>query len=178
MKTELTKKQTKSLCSKDDLKPALKGLLYEPTKNRLTACNGACFVSYKVESNKNDSKAIISPELFKSKLSDTCDYKINGVAVREQGNNKSEYAIRNYHEYPDIDSVTPDESTFNHVEIGISLDQLKMLCDAVPKDGNKAKNIKLIINTENPLSGIKFSQINNNDPQYSGVIMPVRIGNK
>ena len=53
-----------------------------------------------------------------------------------------------------------------------------MLCDAVPKDNNKAKNIKLIINTENSLSGIKFSQINNNDPQYSGVIMPVRIGNK
>ena len=121
MKTELTKKQTKSLCSKDDLKPALKGLLYEPTKNRLTACNGTCFVSYKVDGNNNDSNAIVPPDLFKSKLSDTCDYKVNGVAIREQGNNKSEYSLLDY-KYPDIDSVTPDESTYNHVEIGISLD--------------------------------------------------------
>ena len=32
MKTNITKKQAGSLCSKDGLKPALNGLLYEPKK--------------------------------------------------------------------------------------------------------------------------------------------------
>ena len=173
MKTTLTKKQVNSLCSKDDMKPALKGLLYEPDKNRLTATNGKALISYNVESDNGDSCAIIPTDLFKTKLSDSCDYKVNGMAVRESQGNKSEYNLIDQ-KYPDYENVIPDEGDYDHAEIGINLDLLKSLCEAVPKDDNNNKHIKIIIDVKNPLRAIKFSQTGE-DPKYSGVIMPVRL---
>jgi len=174
MRTELTKKQISSLCSKDELKPSLNGLLYEPEKNRLTATNGYALISYKVKSSENDSKGILPIELFKTKKTDECEYEINGKATRTSINGVSTYNLID-EKYPDYEAVMPEIN--NSHEIGINLNLLKKLCDSVPSDNNNNKHIKLIINKDNVNCAIKFEQFSENSDEslYNGVIMPVRI---
>ena len=177
MKTNLTKKQVGSLCSKDGLKPALNGLYYEPNKKRLTATNGHALISYKVESCENESTAVIPTEVFKTKAKDNCKYYINCEASRISDEGKANYNLID-EQYPDVDSVQP--SYDNSIEYGVNLELLKKLCDAVPKDSNNHKFIKLTINLDRNDTAIKFKQYSNADEDslYSGLIMPIRIESK
>ena len=176
MKTNLTKKQISSLFSKDDRHGSIKGVLYEPKKNSLTATNGHALISYKVEPCENDSTGILPTELFKTKKTDKCEYQINGKATRKSDDGTSTYNLIDEN-YPDYESVTPDIN--NSHEIGVNLELLKKLCDSVPSDNFKNKYIKLIINKDDVNCAIKFEQFiahnDSSDPEYSGLIMPVRI---
>ena len=175
MKTNLTEKQVSALCSKDNKHGSIKGLYYEPEKKRLTTTNGHALITYNVESDENDSTAVIPVELFKAKKTDLCKYEINGVASRITGNEKSSYNLID-EKFPNYEAVIPKIE--NSHEIAINLELLKKLCDAVPVDSNNNKHIKLTINKNNSSSAIKFEQYASGDeekPNYSGLIMPVRI---
>ena len=177
MKTNLTKKQVSSLTSKDGLKPALNGLYYEPNKKRLTATNGHALISYNVESCENESTAVIPKEVFKTKAKDNCKYYINGEASRISDEGKANYNLID-EKFPNYERVIPKIE--NSHEIGINLELLKKLCDAVPVDSNKNKFIKLTINLDRNDTAIKFEQYSNDDEDslYSGLIMPIRIESK
>ena len=178
MKTNLTKKQASALCSKDDRKPVLKGLLYEPEKSRLTATTGHALISYKVTPDDGDNSAVIPPELFKTKQSDDCTYAINGSAVRTNGAETANYNLINEN-YPDYESVIPKPNPNSKFEIALNLDILKQLWEAVPKSDDGNRNIKLTFNTESSLKPVLFEQLSgktiNDGVEYSGVIMPVRM---
>ena len=176
MKTNLTKKQVSQLTKNGKKEPRFKGgsmegLLYEPSKNKLTATNGHGLITYIVESDLNDSNGILPIELFKSKISDSCTYEINGSAKRVNNNEISTYNLIEA-EYPDYESVIP--LIDNKFEVGINLDLLKKLCDAVPKDNDSNRNVKLTFDVDNNKSAIKFEQLSS-DVNYSGLIMPVRL---
>ena len=177
MKTNLTKKQVSSLCKKDERYKALNGLFYEPKKNKLTATNSHALISYKVESCENESTAIIPTDLFKTKISDNCEYYINGNATRKSSEGTSNYNLID-EKYPNIEQVQPNYD--NSIEYGINLELLKKLCDAVPKDCNGNKYVKLTINLDKNDTAIKFEQYSNNEHEslYKGLIMPVRIESK
>ena len=175
MKTNLTKKQVSSLCSKDNKHGSIKGLYYEPEKKRLTATNGHALITYNVESDENDSTSVVPAELFKAKKTDICKYEINGVASRITGTEKSSYNLID-EKFPDYESVTPEIE--NSHEIAINLELLKKLCDAVPVDSNKNKYIKLTIDKDSSSRAIKFQQYDSSNEEncnYNGLIMPVRI---
>ena len=182
MKTNLTKKQVSSLCSKDDLKPSLKGLLYEPKKSRLTATTGHALISYKVIPSAEDHSAVLPPELFKSKMNDDCNYSINGKAVRINGLETANYNLIT-ERYPDYEAVIPNYKENKTFEIALNLELLKQLCDAVPKSKNGHKNIKLTFNIESSLKPVLFEQLtdaekwdnNERESEYNGVLMPVRM---
>mgnify|MGYP005819300339 CR=1 FL=1 len=176
MKINITKKQASAVCSKDEFKPALKGLLYEPKKSRLTVTNGHVLLSYNVTPDENDSTGILPSELFKSKISDNCTYEINGSAKRVDQHGSAEYNLID-ERYPDYESVIP-ASIKNKHEVCLDLNLLKQLFDAVPKNDNNTKTIKLTFNTGDSNSVIKFKQFNvdSDEYNYEGVLMPVRLG--
>ena len=173
MKTELTKKMIKSCTSKDALKPALKGAYLDVDKKRLTTCNGVAVINYKVDVSPEDNSGILPVELFKNKISDRCEYSVNGVAIRNNFDSKSEYNLIDQ-KFPDVDSVTPEDDVEDRV-VGINLDLLKQLCEGVPKDNNGNKYIELRI-PKNCNKAIKFKQFNvDGISNYDGIMMPVRI---
>lgn len=182
MNTNITKKQISSLASKDPLKPVLNGVLYEPEKNRITACNGYAIISYKVDADQNDSTGVLPVDLFKTKISDRCTYEINGVAKRID---RTSEAVFNLIEdkYPDYEAVIPEEFTNKH-EVVINLELFNQLYNGVVKDDDNKKHIKLTFNTDDSNSVIKFEQfasgggVNAGSPVYSGVIMPCRLNNE
>tara|TARA_R100001163_G_C5059812_1_gene196524 strand:+ start:1752 stop:2309 length:558 start_codon:yes stop_codon:yes gene_type:complete len=182
MKTNITKKQVSSLASKDDLKPVLKGALYEPEKSRLTVTNGYCIISYKVSADENDSKGILPTQLFKSKISDKCSYEINGVAKRIDTNSEAVFNLID-DKYPDYESVIPDSINNKH-EVVLNLEQLHLLYNAALKDSDNRKDIKLTFNLDDCNAVIKFEQfasgggVNAGSPAYNGVIMPCRLNNE
>ena len=180
MKTNKTKKQAGSLCSKDGLKPALNGLLYEPKKNRLTATNGHVLLSYNVTPDEDDSTGIVPSELFKSKISDNCTYEINGSAKRIGDNGTAQYNLID-EKYPDYEQAINDHTyNGNKHEVCLNLELLHQLYNAVIKDDNNNKHIKLTFNTDNSNASIKFNQFipDSDECNYEGVLMPVRIGDK
>ena len=178
MKTNITKKQVNALTKKDNIYTALKGALYEPEKSRLTVTNGACLISYKVNADENDSTGILPTELFKSKISDKCNYEINGVAKRIDSNSESVYSLIN-ERYPDYEAVIPDSINNKH-EVVLNLEQLHLLYNAVTKDSSSNKHIKLTFNLDNCNSVIKYEQFcsDGSDSNYNGVIMPCRLNNE
>ena len=171
MRTEITKKMAKSLAGTDDTRPALKGLYLDTNKSTLTSCNSHAVINYKVKIDSDDNSAILPIDLLKTKLKEKCEYSINGVAVRNNYTSKSEYRLIDA-KYPDIDSVTPEDDTEDRV-IGIDLELLKKLYDAVPKDENGKKYVSFRI-PKNPLTVIKFKQ-DANIPAYDGLIMPIKL---
>ena len=187
MNTNITKKQAKSLTKNTVKEPmyrggSLEGLLYEPEKNRLTATNGYCLISYKVDASENDSTGVLPVELFKGKMSDKCTYEINGVAKRIDSTSEAVFDLIDQ-EYPDYETVIPEDFTNKH-EVVISLEILNQLYNAVIKDDENKKHIKLTFNTDDSNSVIKFEQfasgggVNAGSPVYSGVIMPCRLNNE
>ena len=178
MKTNITKKQVSSLASKDDLKPVLKGALYEPEKNRLTVTNGYCIISYKVNSDENDSTGILPTELFKNKISDKCNYEINGVAKRKTADSEAVYNLIDDN-YPDYERVIPTQFTNKH-QVVLNLEQLHLLYNAALKDSNNRKHIKLTFNLDDCNAVIKYEQFcsDGDDSNYNGVIMPCILNNE
>ncbi len=171
MKTTLTKKQITSGCSKDDLKPALKGAYYQPKENRLTTCDGIVLINYPVQSNENDSTAIIPTDIFPSttKEAQNSTYKINGKAERShKGTIQSADFITE--QYPNYKAVTPtDKPCF---EIGIDLLKLKQLCEALPMSETKDKAVKFSFIAHN--SAVLFETMHH-DKKIEGLIMPIRL---
>ena len=171
MKTQLTKNQIKSACSKDDLKPALKGVYYQPKENRLTTSDGTVLIHYPVQSNENDSTAIIPTDIFPStvKEAQNSTYEINGKAERSH-NGLIQSADFITEKYPDYKAVTPtDKPCF---EIGIDLMKLKQLCEALPMSESKDKAVKLSFIAKH--SAVLFETIHHKN-KIEGLIMPVRL---
>jgi len=171
MKTNITKKQIAALASKDGLKPALCGVLYEPEKSRLTVTNGHALISYTVDNGENDNGGIIPVDLFptaKDAKNPRNEYFINGTAKRScDGVTQETQLIEE--QFPDYESVLPkDEPT---LEIGFNLELLKMVADAVPVE-NGAKNVKLSFNSNT--GGVRF-ETTQHAKKITGVIMPVRL---
>ena len=175
MKTNITKKQANALTKKDDRYTALKGLLYEPKKSRLTVTNGNVLLSYKVSPDENDSTGILPTELFKSKITDNCTYEINGSAKRIDNNGSAEYNLIDQ-KFPDYEAVIPDSINNKH-EVCLNLELLKQLYDAAVKDNKKNKHIKLTFNIDDSNAVIKFKQFiaESKECNYEGVLMPVRM---
>ena len=172
MRTKLTKTQVKALASKDGLKPALCGALFEPEKNRLTVTNGHALICYPVEPGKDDNGGIIPVDLFptvKDAKNPSNEYFINGTAKRScDGLTQETQLIEE--RFPDYEAVmTTEKPTF---EIGFNLELLKMVAEAVPVE-NGAKNVKLSF-TDNSISPVRF-ETTQHEKKISGVIMPVRI---
>ena len=168
MKTKLTKNTVRSLCySNDSFKPALEHLQYRPDHGDLVATNGSALIKYKVEVEPGDKPVLISPNTFKTKISDPKDqYNIQETECIEQ--------------YPDITCVEKEYEKDEVLEVGISLDLLKSLCNAATKDVDGKKVIKLKI-PKNGMSmqALQYEQIGNNGQvDYSGLIMPCRLEHK
>ena len=177
MKTNITKKQAKSLTKNTIKEPmyrggSLEGLLYEPKKSRLTATNGYCLISYKVDADQNDSTGVLPVDLFK------CTYEINGVAKRISNGSESTFNLID-EKYPDYESVIPENFTNKH-EVVLNLDVLNQLFNAAIKDHKNNKHIKLTFNTDDSNSVIKYEQFcsDGGDSNYNGVIMPCRLNNE
>ena len=171
MKTNITKTMAKACTSNDDLRPALNGLYLDTDKNRLTGTDSRLLVNYKVEVSPEDNNGILPVDLFKSKKTEQCEYSVNGSAVRDNYNSKSEFQLID-EKYPEIDNVIPEDDNEDRL-IGLDLNLLKNLCSAVPADDNGNKYVKFRI-SGNSLRAVKFEQLNDN-PEYSGVIMPIRL---
>ena len=135
-------------------------------------------LSYNVTPDEDDSTGIVPSELFKSKISDNCTYKINGSAKRKGDNGTAQYNLID-EKYPDYESVIPEDFNNKH-QVVISLEILNQLYNAVIKDDENKKHIKLTFNTDDSNSVIKYEQFasSGGDPVYSGVIMPCRLNNE
>ena len=171
MKTLLTKNQIKSACSKDDLRPALKGAYYQPKENRLTTCDGFMIIHYPVQSNENDSTAILPTDIFPSTVREAQNstYEINGQAKRSHSG-MIQLADFITEKYPDYKAVTPKDNPC--FEIGIDLMKLKQLCDALPMSESKDKAVKLSFIAKQ--SAVLFETIHHEN-KIEGLIMPVRL---
>ena len=171
MKTKLTKTQVKALASKDELKPAICGALFEPEKNRLTVTNGHALICYPVEPGKEDNGGVIPVDLFataKDAKNPSNEYFINGTAKRSCDELTQEMKLIE-DRFPDYEAVMPTGApTF---EIGFNLELLKMVSDAVPVE-NGAKNVKLSFNSST--SAVRF-ETTQHEKKITGIIMPVRI---
>ena len=171
MKTKLTKTQVKALASKDGLKPALCGALFEPEKNRLTVTNGHALICYPVEPGKEDNGGVIPVDLFataKDAKNPSNEYFINGTAKRSCDELTQEMKLIE-DRFPDYEAVIPTgKPTF---EIGFNLELLKMVADSVPVE-NGAKNIKMSF--DDSLSPVRF-ETTQHEKKITGIIMPVRI---
>jgi len=171
MKTKLTKTQVKALASKDELKPALCGALFEPEKSRLTVTNGHALICYPVEPGKDDNGGVIPVDLFataKDAKNPSNEYFINGTAKRSCDELTQEMRLIE-DRFPDCEAVIPTEKpTF---EIGFNLELLKMVADAVPV-AYSGKKVKLSFTDS--LSAVRFETMDHEE-KISGVIMPVRI---
>ena len=172
MRTKLTKTQVKALASKDGLKPALCGALFEPEKNRLTVTNGHALICYPVEPGKDDNGGIIPVDLFptvKDANNPSNEYFINGTAKRScDGLTQETQLIEE--RFPDYEAVMPTGAP--DYEIGFDLELLKQVAAAVPLDKNRMKTIKLSF--YGPVSAARFESRDHNE-KITGVIMPVRI---
>jgi len=174
MRTELTKSNIKNGCSSSELKPALNGAFYEPDKGLLTCTDGHILISHTVETSDGDESGILPVDCFKTKKSQRSEYTTNG-AINSTINGIT--AIYPYidQKYPDYETVVPEHHS-NSFKVGVNLKLLKRLCDSVPEiDGEK--NVILDFNLDSNRKPIKFTQFadDNDNPKYSGVIMPVRI---
>ena len=171
MRTKLTKTQVKALASKDGLKPALCGALFEPEKSRLTVTNGHALISYPVEPGKDDNGGVIPVDLFptaKDAKNPSNEYFINGTAKRSCNGLTQETQLIE-ERFPDYEAVMPTGApTF---EIGFNLELLKMVADAVPVE-NGAKNVKLSFDSS--ISAVRF-ETTQHEKKITGIIMPVRI---
>ena len=170
MKTTLTKKQIGSACSKDPLKPALTGAYYQPEENRLTTCDGAILVNYPVQSDKNESTAVLPVDIFPTiKEAKHSTYVINGKAERSC-NGSTQTAKFIQEKYPDYKSVIPKDAPA--FEIGLDLMKLKQLCDALPMSEIKNKAVKFSFIA--PLKAALFETTAHKE-KITGLIMPIRL---
>ena len=174
MKTKLTKTQVKALASKDGLKPALCGALFEPEKSRLTVTNGHALISYPVEPGKDDNGGVIPVDLFataKDAKNPSNEYFINGTAKRScDGLTQETQLIED--RFPDYESVIPTGAP--DYEIGFDLELIKQVADAMPKGNDGKKTVKLSF--YGPVSAARFeSSAHRNEKRITGVIMPVRL---
>jgi len=176
METNLTKRQIKNAVTKDTLKPAIENAYLDAAKKVLRTCNnGNCVINYKVECSDDDRSGFILPESFQStkKGYTNIEIKDNQVISNLPDNTQKSIKTDQDLKYPNIEGATPDKNE-NSFTIGLNLDLLKDICNAVPADITGFKYIKLYINTKDNRKPIIFEQ-NNERPTYNGLIMPVKL---
>jgi hypothetical protein len=190
MLTSLTQAQFKGIVSKDEHKPVLRNVRYEPRKfadgtgaretGRLIATDGHKLIIYEVRCEKGDKPMTIPVDMFPVKINKAITdfqfrFKLKGkkiwvedlVAQREEGR------VHEDDQYPDVDAVFPSGQPM--FDIGMDLDNMKMLGEsfkALAMDNNNAK--LSFFNSIGPVL-VSSSGESSHFGIFRALLMPVRI---
>lgn len=134
MKTRLTQRNVKAATSKDILRPSMKGVYHDTEASVLVATNGHMLIvwPYETDKDKVQPAGIIPISAFPTKQPHIYSLSLDEthVTTKRCGGESKERLIDE--EYPDYKSIIPDQEGPATLEIGIDLEVLKRIHDAIP----------------------------------------------
>lgn len=190
MLTSLTQAQFKGIVSKDETKPVLRNVRYEPRKmadgtgaretGRLIATDGHKLIIFEVRCEKGDKPMTIPVEMFPTKINKAISdpqfrFKLKGkkIWVEDLVAQREESRIHDDDQYPDVDAVFPKGQPI--MEIGMDMVNMKALGESFAALSRDHNNVKLRFYNEIGPVVVEHGTEGSHSIPFKGLIMPVRI---
>ncbi len=190
MLTSLTQAQFKGIVSKDETKPVLRNVRYEPRKlmdgtparetGRLIATDGHKLIIFEVRCEKGDKPMTIPVDMFPVKVNKAVNFpqfrfKLKGkkIWVEDLIEKREEGREHDDDQYPEVDAVFPQGQPI--MEIGMDMVNMKALGESFAALASDHNNVKLRFYNEIGPVVVEHGLEGSHSVPFKGLLMPVRI---